>query len=110
MGGWFESDVAPSVLFMNPGHGNHYITLRLEGRRSNRAAIGARVRVRVTPPAGSRDIYTTCGTGGSFGGNSLLQEIGLGDARAIESIEVRWPAAAAGIGLLALPSRRAHRL
>ena len=92
MGGWFESDMAPSVLFRNPGHGNRWITLRLSGRRSNRSAIGARIKVRVTTPDGPRDIYSTCNTGGSFGGNSLQQEIGLGGATAIESIEVRWPA------------------
>src|SRR5438093_969110 len=92
MGGWFEASMAPSVLFRNPGHGNRWITLRLSGRRSNRSAIGARIKVRVTTPDGPRDIYSTCNTGGSFGGNSLQQEIGLGGATAIESIEVRWPA------------------
>ena len=92
MGGWFESDMAPAVLFENPGHGNHWITLRLAGRRSNRSALGARIKVRVTTPSGPRDIYTVCGAGGSFGGNSLQQEIGLGAASGIEAIEVRWPA------------------
>ena len=92
MGGWFESDVARSVLFMNPGHGNHFVTLRLQGRRSNRSAIGARVKVRVVTARGPRDIFVTCGWGGSFGGSSLQQEIGLGAATAIEAIEVRWPA------------------
>jgi len=95
MGGWFESDMAPTVLFMNPGHGNHFVTLRLEGRRSNRSAIGARLKVRVTTLAGPRDIYSTGGTGGSFGGNSLQQEMGLGRATSIDSIEVRWPATGA---------------
>ncbi len=92
MGGWFESDTAPHVLFKNPGHGHHWITLRLEGRRSNRSAIGARVRVHLRTAAGERDVYATGGTGGSFGGNSLQQEIGLGEATGIETIEVRWPA------------------
>ncbi|HEU4403050.1 MAG TPA: CRTAC1 family protein, partial [Candidatus Polarisedimenticolia bacterium] len=91
MGGWFESDAAHSVLYNNPGHGHHFITLRLEGRRSNRSAIGVRLRVRVRNAAGGRDIYATVGSGGSFGGNSLQQEIGLGDAVAIEAIEVTWP-------------------
>ncbi|MFQ5876311.1 MAG: FG-GAP-like repeat-containing protein [Acidobacteriota bacterium] len=92
MGGFFGSDAAYSVLFENPGHGNHWVTLRLVGRRSNRSAIGARIRVRVREPGGSRDIYATVGTGGSFGGNSLQQEIGLGAAAAIAHIEVTWPA------------------
>src|SRR3989442_5067194 len=47
MGGWYESDIAPHVLFQNPGHDNHWITLRLEVRRANRSAIGARVKVHV---------------------------------------------------------------
>ena len=92
IGGAFDADVGVSVLFLNPGHGNHWITLRVEGRRSNRAAIGTRIRVRVSTGKGSRDIYAVVGSGGSFGGNSLQQEIGLGRATAIETIEVMWPA------------------
>jgi VCBS repeat protein/ASPIC/UnbV protein len=92
MGGWFVSDVAHSVLYRNPGHGNHWITLRVEGRHSNRSAIGARIKVRVKTTAGPRDVYATVGTGGSFGGNSLQQEIGLGRALSLETIEVTWPA------------------
>ena len=92
MGGWFESDMAPHVLFRNPGHGHHWITLRLEGRRSNRSAIGARIKVRLMTARGGRDVYLTAGTGGSFGGNSLQQEIGLGAATGIEAIQVTWPA------------------
>ena len=45
MGGAYDGDVARNVLFRNPGHGNRWITLRLEGVRSNRSAIGARVPV-----------------------------------------------------------------
>jgi hypothetical protein len=92
MGGFYEADVAQNVLYENPGHGNRWITLKLEGRRSNRSAIGTRIRVRVTTPTGKRDIHATVGWGGSFGGNSLQQEIGLGDAISIVAIEVSWPA------------------
>ncbi|MBI1951330.1 MAG: CRTAC1 family protein, partial [Acidobacteria bacterium] len=92
MGGAYEGDVAMNVFFRNPGHGNHWITLRLEGRRSNRSAIGARIRVRVRDGEAKRDIYATVGSGGSFGGSSLQQEIGLGRAASIEAIEVTWPA------------------
>jgi hypothetical protein len=67
------------------------VTLKLEGVQSNRAAIGARIRVTVTTPNGERDIYTTVTTGGSFGANSLQQEMGLGDATAIRAITITWP-------------------
>jgi hypothetical protein len=44
MGGAVSGDVAHNALYLNPGHGNHWITLKLEGVTSNRAAIGARIR------------------------------------------------------------------
>ncbi|MSR84469.1 MAG: CRTAC1 family protein [Candidatus Latescibacteria bacterium] len=91
IGGAYTGDVYQNMLFENPGHGKHWITLKLEGVQSNRAGIGARIRVRVSTPAGSRDIRATVGTGASFGANSLQQELGLGDATGIEEIEVRWP-------------------
>ena len=39
----------------------------------------------------SRDIYATVSAGGSFGCSSLQQEIGLGQARSIRTIEITWP-------------------
>ncbi len=91
IGGAVQADIGRDALWENPGHGNAWITLRLEGVRANRSAIGARIRVDVDTPTGRRDIYALAGSGGSFGGSSLQQEIGLGDATAIREIEVRWP-------------------
>ena len=102
MGGWYQDDQAHSALYRNPGHPeHHWVTLRLEGSRTsgassadratNRSAIGARIRVRVQDAKGERDVHAIVGTGGSFGGNSLQAEIGLGAARAIREIEVVWP-------------------
>lgn len=92
MGGAVEGDGFQNVLYLNPGHGNHWITLLLEGVQTNRCAMGARVRVHVGEKAGERDIHATVGTGGSFGCNTLQQEIGLGKATAIQYVEVFWPA------------------
>ena len=91
MGGAMEGDVARNVLFDNPGHGNRWITLRLEGVRSNRAGIGARIKITVDTEEGPRDIYGTVSSGGSFGANSLQQEIGLGQAKAILGLTITWP-------------------
>ena len=91
IGGAFTGDRFWSVLFQNPGHGNDWITLRLRGVKANRSAIGARIRTRVRNGDGVRDIHNTVSSGGSFGANSLQQEIGLGRGATIESIEVRWP-------------------
>jgi hypothetical protein len=95
MGGWYSGDGFPNALFENPGHGNHWITLRLEGVRSNRAAIGARIKVTTRTASGERDIHRVVGTGGSFGSSSLQQEIGLGRALTIRALEVRWPTSGA---------------
>ncbi len=92
MGGAFSGDNYRNVLFKNPGHGNHWVTLKLEGTRSNRAAIGSRIKVVVRTDASLRAIRKTVSSGGSFGASPLRQEIGLGQAKSIESIEVFWPA------------------
>lgn len=91
MGGAYMGDAYRNVLFENPGNANRWVTLVLEGTKSNRAALGARVRIVARTPAGERSIWRTVGTGGSFGSSSLRQEVGLGDATAIIRVEVRWP-------------------
>ena len=91
MGGWFSGDTYQNVLFENPGHGNRWITIIVEGVRSNRLALGARLKVRVSTPRGPREIHATVSSGGSFGDSSLQQEIGLGNATSIDAIEVTWP-------------------
>jgi hypothetical protein len=92
IGGWYSGDVFRNVLFENPGNRNHWLTLKLEGVRSNRAAIGARIKVTVDTGEGKREIHSTVSTGGSFGSSSLQQEIGLGRADSLRTIEITWPA------------------
>jgi hypothetical protein len=90
-GGATPGDKAHNVLFENPGRGHRWLTLKLVGTRSNRAAIGARVRVDVSGPEGLRSIHRVIGGGSSFGNNPLTPTIGLGRAEAIASVEIRWP-------------------
>ncbi len=92
LGGAYSGDGFSNALFENPGHGQHWITLRLEGVRENRSAIGVRLRLELATPSGPRQVHATVGTGGSFGSSSLQQEIGLGEATALSEIEVWWPA------------------
>ncbi|MEZ4894376.1 MAG: CRTAC1 family protein [Saprospiraceae bacterium] len=92
MGGAFEGDLSNNILFENPGNANHWVTVFLEGKTCNRNAMGARIKVQVEEKGGkTRDIYVTVGTGGSFGSESLRQEIGLGAAEKISFVEVQWP-------------------
>ena len=91
MGGAYLADKAHSALYRNPGNANHWLTLDLEGVRSNRKGIGARIKVGLETKRGPRFLYRTVGSGGSFGASPLRQEIGLGDATRIASVEVFWP-------------------
>src|SRR6185369_7308493 len=76
----------------NPGHGNDWVALKLVGVKSNRAAIGARIKVTVADAAGgTRSIHRWVASGGSFGASPLEQHIGLGKAARIEDIEIWWP-------------------
>jgi hypothetical protein len=98
MGGAYQSDRAYSVLYQNP-HATagaakaDWVSLELEGSTANRAAIGARVTVRLQTPAGPRRIHRVVGTGGSFGSSALRVHIGLGNATAIAGVDVSWPVA-----------------
>ncbi len=91
MGGFFPGDKYYNALFENPGFGNHWISIKLVGVRSNRSAIGARIHLQVTENGKQRSIYKHVNSGGSFGANPLRQTIGLGKASRIEILEVYWP-------------------
>ena len=93
MGGAVRGDRHGNLLFRNPGHGNNWISLRLVGVKTNRRAIGARIKLAVqTPEGGRRFIHRLVGSGGSFGSSPLEQHIGLGKAARIETLEIWWPA------------------
>ena len=93
MGGALAGDKFNDVLYENPGFGNRWIALELVGVQSNRAAIGARIHVRVSEGGESRSIYKYVDSGGSFGANSVRRQmIGLGKADGIERLEIYWPA------------------
>jgi hypothetical protein len=91
MGGAYSGDNYRNALFVNPGNSNHWLTLKLEGTKSNRAAMGARIRVIVENATGTRSIYKTVCSGGSFGASPLRQEFGLGDAKRLVAVEIFWP-------------------
>ena len=91
MGGALSGDTYRNVFYENPGHGNNWIKIKLIGTRSNRAAIGARLKVTVRGESGERVIYRRVSSGGSFGASPLRQEIGLGKADQIVRLEVKWP-------------------
>lgn len=109
MGGAYSGDPYRNCLFQNPGHGNHWLNLKLEGVRANRAAVGARVTVSIETPEGPRQLHRQVGPGASFGANPLRLEIGLGQATSIRQVEVRWPGSGKVDVIRGLAVDRAYR-
>ena len=92
MGGAFPGDAYHSVLYQNPGHGHAWLQLRLTGTQANRSGQGSQIHLEIKDAQGqTQHLYRTVGTGGSFGGSPLRVELGLGNAKAIQRLEIRWP-------------------
>lgn len=87
MGGAFEGDRFSNVLFENPGFGNNWIVIQLEGITSNRSAIGIKIELKLS---NNQKIFYVIGTGGSFGASSIQAEIGLGKAKTISELIIHW--------------------
>lgn len=79
----------PPVLLRNDqALGHHWLRLKLEGRRSNRDAIGAWVYARVGDRQLARQVMPTR----SYLSQSELEvTLGLGDRRTVDSLVIEWP-------------------
>jgi tetratricopeptide (TPR) repeat protein len=89
-GGAVNGDRFHDVLFQNPGQGNHWLTVKLIGKKTNRAAIGARIKV-VTSDDQPMTIHRHVSSGSSFGANPLEQTIGLARSQRVAALEIHWP-------------------
>lgn len=87
----FISDSAsPTCTLLRNDGGNaaNYLTLRVRGTRSNRDAIGARVRIVADDLVQTRQIRRSYGYMGS---NDVRLHVGLGSRTVADSVIVRWP-------------------
>ncbi len=85
-----EFNAEPQVLISNLTDRKvvKYLTVKLEGRGSNRSGIGARVMVRA---GGNSYTQVNHGKNGYLGQNDMPLYFGLGDAEAVDAVEVTWP-------------------
>jgi len=91
-GGATPGDSHTFRLFENPGNDNDWINIKLAGVKTNRPAIGVRIKVTVENKGqGKRSIYRWVGSGGSFGASPFEQHIGLGKSARIAEVEIWWP-------------------
>jgi enediyne biosynthesis protein E4 len=80
-------DETPTVLH-NRNRDGQRVLFRLVGTRSNRSAIGARVTVRT---GDFSQIDEVRGGASYLSHNDLRLHFGLGDARRIDAVDIRWP-------------------
>lgn len=80
----------PARLFRNiTGNDNHWILLKLTGTKSNRMAIGARVRITTDDGLSQWNMATTS-IGYACASDSRVH-FGLGTADRIREMEIQWP-------------------
>jgi hypothetical protein len=78
----------PTLLRNHLANGNHWVEFHLQGTKSNRAAIGARLSIH----AGKLVQFNEVRGGGSYlSQNDLRLHFGLGTDTKIESVEISWP-------------------
>jgi hypothetical protein len=90
MGGATNGDLYHNILYQNSGQKNNWLTVKLIGKQTNRAAIGARIKV-LTSGEQPMTVHRHISSGSSFGANPLRQTIGLGKATRIDLLEIYWP-------------------
>jgi hypothetical protein len=79
---------APMILKNNGASGKHWVSFELQGTKSNRLAIGARLKIVAGGMTQTEEIHS----GGSYlSQNDLRVHFGLNAAMKIESLEIRWP-------------------
>jgi len=94
IGGAVRGDKYHNVLFQNPGQGNHWLTVKLIGRKTNRAAVGARI-LAVTEGDKPLTVCRQITSGSSFGANPYQQTLGLAQAKRVARLEIHWPTSGA---------------
>ena len=81
-------DSGPLVL-RNTGTRNHWLGVSLTGSKSNRQGLGARVTV--TDSSGRKQFFEVTTAGSYLSANDPRILVGLGDAKGVRSVQVRWP-------------------
>jgi hypothetical protein len=81
-------DGPPTLLRNDGGNGNHSISIKCVGTRSNRSAIGTRVRVTLGERSQTGEVMSGSGY---YSQSDLRLHFGLGRAATVDAVEVAWP-------------------
>ena len=86
-GGAYPGDLMTTSVFRPKKLPGNYLNVRLVGTKSNRNAIGARVRL----DAGGKSQHKLVGGGSGFGCLPYEQHFGLAALQEAEALHVVWP-------------------
>ncbi len=86
-GGMYPGDMLTISVFQPVELPGNYLNVRLAGTRSNRDALGARIKL----TAGGRDQHRLVSGGTGFGCLPFEQHFGLGGLSKVDSLEIWWP-------------------
>lgn len=78
----------PAVLKNRAAPAGAFLNLDLKGTKGNRSAIGARITVEA---AGRKWIDEVCSGSSFYSQNAFTLHFGLGSAKAVDTVTVRWP-------------------
>jgi hypothetical protein len=78
-------------LYRNNGNSNSWITIKCVGTRSNRSAIGTKVRVKAAIHGKTFLQLREINTGGGWTQNALEAHFGLGNATNVQTLRIEWP-------------------
>ena len=78
----------PLLLHNGGGTGNHFVNFRLVGAKSNRDAMGARIRIVAGGMPQVREIY---GGGSYLSQSDLRANFGIGTGKRVDTVQVSWP-------------------
>lgn len=81
----------PNFLYRNNGNSNHWLKVKCVGTASNRASIGAKVRVKAVLGSQTAWQLREISGGTGFGQTTPLAHFGLGDAVLAETVRIEWP-------------------
>jgi hypothetical protein len=83
-----DIDGSPMILKNHGIPGTHWVSFALAGTKSNRLALNARIKLVAGGMTQTDEIHS----GGSYlSQNDLRVHFGLGHAKSVDSVEIRWP-------------------
>lgn len=78
----------PVAIYRNQVARGNGLLIRLHGSKSNRYGVGARIQVSAHGQQQSKELFPTSGF---LSSNEPLVHFGLGSAKSVDKLEIRWP-------------------